>query len=220
MYLTMAYVVVMAFRGSGRDLGSNLSPFDYVAAAAGWPRLSLIVAIGITLSFAACMLGCTNAAARILFALARRGHFWSRFGAVHPVNATPYRALGLAGLVILVLALVPLALGLSLDNCMAYGAQVASTGFVSTYILVSVAAPFFLHRVGALRWYHVAMAISAVVIFGCALVASIYPAPPSPWNLLPYIFIAAVAVGVGASWLHGRGRVGATAPHAGGSAEA
>ena len=41
----MAYVVVMAFKGSGLDLGHTLSPFDYLAAAAGWPHLSIIVAI-------------------------------------------------------------------------------------------------------------------------------------------------------------------------------
>jgi len=204
MYLTMAYVVVMAFRGSGHNLGTNLSPFDYLASAAGWPHLSLVVAIGITLSFAACMLGCTNAAARILFALARRGHFWARFGEVHPVNATPSRSIGLAGSVVLVLALVPLALGMSLDDCMAYGSQVASTGFVCTYILASLAAPFFLYRLGALRWYHGVVAASAVAIFGCALAASIYPVPPYPWNLLPYIYLAAVAVGVAVSLLHGR----------------
>ena len=78
---------------------------------------------------------------------------------------------------------------------MAYGAQLASLGFISSYLWACVSAPFFLGRRGALRWYHLALSASALAIFGLALFASLYPAPPAPWNVLPYIFAGTVAAG-------------------------
>jgi hypothetical protein len=86
---------------------------------------------------------------------------------------------------------------------MAYGAQLASLGFISTYLWACASAPFFLRRRGALRWHHVAVSVSALGIFGFALAASVYPAPPAPWNVLPYIFAGTVAAGVALSWALG-----------------
>jgi amino acid transporter len=203
MYLTMAYVVTMAFRGSGLDLARTLVPFDYLAVAAGVPHLAIIVGIGITLSFFACMLGCMNAAARVLFALARRGQFWPGFGIAHPVNASPHRAIALVGIVALVLPLALVACGVRLEDGMAYGAQLASLGFVSTYLWACISAPFFLGRRGELRWRHIALSASALAIFGFALAASVYPAPPAPWDVLPFIFAGAVVAGTVLSWALG-----------------
>ena len=203
LYLVMAYVVIMAFRGSGLDLAQTYVPFNTLAVAAGWPHLAIIVGVGITLSFFACMLGCMNAAARVLFAMARRGQFWPRFGIAHPRNATPHRAIALVGVVALVLPLTLVAFGIRLDDGMAYGAQLASLGFISTYIWACVSAPFFLGRRGELRWYHLAVSAASLAIFGIALAASIYPAPPAPWDVLPYIFAGTVAAGTALSWVLG-----------------
>jgi amino acid transporter len=203
LYLVMAYIVVMAFKGSGLDLGQTLVPFNFLAEAAGWPHLSRIVAIGIVLSFFACMLGCLNAAARVMFAMSRRGQFFAPFGVAHPRNATPHRAIDLVGAVALVLPLGLAFAGMRSDDAMAYGAQLASLGFVSTYLWVCVSAPFFLRRLRALTWARTAVSAVALSIFGLALGASVWPAPPYPWNILPYIFVATVAAAAGTSWVLG-----------------
>jgi amino acid transporter len=204
MYLGMAYVVTMAFRGSGQDLAATYVPFDYLAQAAGWPHLAIIVGIGITLSFFACMLGCMNAAARVLYSMARRGQFWRSFGIAHPRNATPDRAIALVALIALAAPLGLVAFGVGLDDSMAYGAQLASLGFVATYLWVCLSAPVFLARRGGLRWYHLAISVSSVAIFGIALAATLYPAPPAPWDVLPFVFAGAVAAGAALSWAWGR----------------
>ncbi len=203
MYLCMAYVVIMAFRGSGLDLAATYVPFDYLAQAAGWPRLAIIVGIGITLSFFACMLGCMNAAARVLYSMARRGQFWRSFGVAHPRNATPDRAITLVAAISLALPLGLVVFRVTLDDAMAYGAQLASLGFVSTYLWACFSAPIFLSRRRELRWYHVLVSASSVAIFGIALAATLYPAPPAPWDILPYIFAATVAACGVLSWFLG-----------------
>lgn len=201
LYLLMAYIVVMAFKGSRLDLGQVLVPFNHLAQAAGWPHLSRIVSVGIVLSFFACLLGCMNAGARVMFALARDGQFFPAFGVAHPRNATPHRAIDLIGLFALVVPLGLAFAGMRADDAMAYGAQLASLGFVSTYIWVCLSAPFYLKRLGALTWRRTAVAMAALAIFGLALAASVYPAPPYPWSTLPYIFVATVVLATGVSWM-------------------
>jgi amino acid transporter len=200
LYLFMAYAIVAAFKGSGLDLGQSLMPFDHMARAAGWPRLTIVVCIGVTLSFFACLLGCMNAAARILFSLARQGRFWPSFGTVHPRNRTPSRAILLVAALGAGIPLSVLAWGVRIEDCMGYVNELTSLGFISTYLLTCAAAPFFLRRQGVLRWHHVVVAAAGFGIFGFALAGSVYPAPPPPWNLLPYIFAGTVAVGVALSW--------------------
>jgi amino acid transporter len=200
LYLVMAYAIVAAFKGSGLDLGQSLMPFDHMAQLANWPRMGLVVGIGVTLSFFACLLGCMNAGARILFALARKRRVWPGFSAVHPRNGTPDRAIALVGLLGAGIPLTLLVCHVPLYDCIGYLNELTSLGFICTYILACIAAPFFLRRQGALRWHHAGVALAAFGIFGFALAGSIYPAPPAPWNLLPYIFAATVALGMIISW--------------------
>ncbi len=84
---------------------------------------------------------------------------------------------------------------------MGYLNELTSLGFISTYLLTCIAAQFFLRRGRMLRWYHVLSSLVALGIFGFALAGTIYPTPPAPWNLLPFIFMGAVAVGFTLSWI-------------------
>jgi amino acid transporter len=196
LYLAMAYVLVAAFKGSGIDLGSDLLPFTYLGAVAGWPRLAVLVSCGITFSFFACVVGCLNAGARILYSLARQGRFWAPFGKTHPVNATPHVAIAAVSGVAIGIPLVLLAYGLTIEDCMAYLDQVCSLGFVATYVWACIAAPFFLRRIRVLRWHHVGVALVPLGIFGFTLFASVYPAPTGIWRVLPYVLLGTIGAGI------------------------
>jgi amino acid transporter len=201
LYLFMAYAIVAAFKGSGLDLGQSLMPFDHMARAAGWPRLTIVVGIGVTLCFFACLLGCMNAASRILYSLARQGRFWPVFGTVHPRNRTPARAISLVAALCAGIPLSVMACGVRIEDCMGYINELTGLGFISTYLLTCASAPFFLRRRGVLRLRHAVVAAAGFGIFGFALAGSVYPAPPPPWNFLPYVFAGTVATGVALTWM-------------------
>jgi amino acid transporter len=198
LFLVMAYVLVAAFRGSGLDLGQALAPFERLGAAAGARPLARVAAWGIVLSFFACLLGCLNAGGRLLFDLSRRGRFWAPLGAAHPRHATPARALLAVAAFGTVIPLAMLALGVRLNACVAYLDQICSLGFVATYTVASVSALWFLRGQGLMRtlapW-------GSAAIFGATLIASIVPAPPYPWDLLPVVLLACIGAGSACSWL-------------------
>ena len=62
-------------------------------AGAGSTALSIVMELGITASWFACIIGSTTALSRTLFAMGREGVFPERIGNAHPVFHTPHVAL-------------------------------------------------------------------------------------------------------------------------------
>ncbi|MCP2195122.1 Amino acid transporter [Williamsia deligens] len=115
----------------------------------GW--LAPIVDIGVVASFVACALACVTALARLLLSLSREGVISPRFGSTHVRFKTPTFAIT-ASLVIVTATPVLMTLaGVDLRAMTGSLATASVIGFITSYVAVSVAAPFFLHRVGELR---------------------------------------------------------------------
>jgi amino acid transporter len=92
-------------------------------------------------------------------------------------------------------------LGVGLIDGLGYLAIIATFGFLVAYILVAVAAPVYLRRLGILRPHHIAVAAITVVLLAVPLIGSVYPVPDWPNSMLPYVFLALVAAGLGRFWL-------------------
>jgi hypothetical protein len=69
-------------------------------------------------------------------------------------------------------------------------------GFCGAYVLISLATPFYLKKIGELKPHHVAVAIISLVLLMVPIVGTVYPVPSSPMNYFPYIFMAYVVAGV------------------------
>jgi hypothetical protein len=94
---------------------------------------------------------------------------------------------------------IPLALLMlrSVDGLEVYGlaGTVATFGFLTAYILISVAAPMYLRARGRLTARDMAISILAVIAMGVALLGSLYPVPPAPYSSLPYIYAGLLLAG-------------------------
>lgn len=141
--LVAAYVQVAAIGGAPGG------PEPVLAAAAGRGGLAIVLDIGIACSFLACTVATANALVRVLFSLGRDRLAPARLGAAHPRYRTPHVAIALAlpvcGLVPAVLLVV-----LPAESVLSALLTVASAGYLTAYLLVSVAAPVFLRRIGEL----------------------------------------------------------------------
>jgi amino acid transporter len=175
--LLAAHTQVVGFAGA---LGGQPEPVVTLAAAHGTPWLAVLLDVGIATSFVACTLATANALVRVLFSMARDGIVPARVGSTHPRFRTPHVAIAVA---VPVGAAVPAALflaGLPGLTVLRGLLGVATAGYLVAYLLVALAAPLFLHRIGELTPAPVVVTSVAVPVLAgvcCAFVVSAADGP-------------------------------------------
>jgi amino acid transporter len=195
-FVLCAYAEVLGFHGEAVGLDKSPAPLHVLAHKAGLPSLvGTLTDLGAVTTFFACFLACITAAARILFLMARYGALHSLLGEAHESNQTPHRAVLWSS----VAAFLPAA-GLmwrNLDLFEIYGllGALATFGFLTAYLLVSAAAPVYLRSQRRLTPAALATSLLAIAALGTALVANLYPAPPRPYSVLPYFYLALLSGG-------------------------
>lgn len=196
VFVIAAYGLTFAFHGNATTLDQSNAPLTVAAQAFGFAPIGLVISAGVALSFFTCILASINAAARVLYSLAHNGLFHAGAQSTHEKHGSPHIALGLVAL-----AAIGLSVGLSLGHWAlldAYGilGSLATYGFLVSYGLVTVAAPAFLYRRGELKPLNLLTAIIAFALLAVAVAGTVYPIPSWPYNVLPYIFLGLLLLGV------------------------
>jgi amino acid transporter len=198
-FVVLSYTEVLGFRTIGTPLNENDAPLAALASQAGLGFFGVLISIGAAISFFACVLASINAGSRILFALSRHGVLHPKVGTAHTTNATPHVAVSITALITFIIPVILLIAGNSIMNSYAYLGTIATFGFLLVYILVAIAAPVYLYRQNRLQAKPIIISAIGILFMLIPLVGSLYPIPPSPFNVLPYLFLALLAVGTG--WL-------------------
>jgi amino acid transporter len=203
-FVVTTYIEVLGFRGAGVDITTSEEPLTFLSQQAGVGFLGDLVAIGALFSFFACVLGSINPAARVFFTMARHGLFPSSLGKAHTANKTPHIAVTLCSLLMF---LVPAAMamgGIKLFESMGYLGAIASYGFLTVYILISIAAPVYLSRIGKLQPRDLGFSILALGFMTIPVLGSVglpgsdlFPVPEAPYNILPYLFLGYLTITCG-----------------------
>ena len=195
-FILCAYLEIYGMAQAHQDLGTSSAPFHALASLTGIGPFGLLIDIGALVSMFACTLGCITAAARVLLHMAQDGIAHSSLGTTHRKNATPHLAVMVIGLIMLVLVAVLAARGVSGLDIYGWLGSLAVYGFLTTYGLACIALPFFLRRVHSLGAGTLALSIAAVLAILLALAGTLYPVPNSPYNWLPYFYLAYILLGV------------------------
>jgi len=195
-FVVVTYFMVLGMGPDAPSLGSSDAPFADLTARAGLSGAAGVVYASALISSFACVLASLNAASRLLFSMGRYGFLHGGLGRVHSQRKTPHIALIFCAAVTLIGSLALLPLGV-LD---AYGLSgtFAALGFLVVYLLVCLAAPLDAWRSGGLGFSEAVTGALGLLAVGFVLVASVYPAPAKPYDLLPYLFAAYLALG--AAW--------------------
>lgn len=198
-FFLCAYAEVLGFHGESQSLDKSLAPLHVLAQKAGFPPIvGTLTDLGAVLSFFSCFLACITSAARLLFLMGRHGALHSQLGMAHGQNQTPHRAVLLSSIAAFLPAAIMTLRGVNLFDIYGLVGTLATFGFVTTYILVSVSAPIYLRSINRLTPQAVAISALAVVAMAAALLGSLYPVPASPYSLLPYLYAGMLLIGF--SW--------------------
>jgi amino acid transporter len=215
LYVFATYSQVAQFKGGAKALAASPSPMDDLTAQWGLGFLQPVLDFGFTASFFAVVVACITVGARILFAMSREGVLPAFLGKAHPKHKTPSTALWTVLPLVAVPAVVVIAIGTAPLSATTYIDTVGVFGYMVSYALVCAGAPLFLRRVGVRR-VAAATIVGVLGVLALAYVfyANVFPIPAFPLNVLPYCFIAAMAVGI-AGYLVLKARRPAVAERAG-----
>lgn len=126
--------------------------------------LTILMELGIAASWFACVIGSTTALSRTLFAMGREGVVSRRMGRTHPVFRTPHIALLVAMPLIAAVPIGYLFVAGSSREVLIGLLAVSAHGYVGAYLLVSLATPAFLHRIGELTRTPVLVGVASAAL--------------------------------------------------------
>ena len=197
-FVVMSYVEVYGTRSYSTPLGGIAAPLNVLSDLYHVSFFKIPLSLGAMISFFSLSLSCLNAGSRIIFPMASHSVFPKQLSKLHPKNQTPYAAITVY---ILVMVLVPLILSFLTDTLTIFNdaGTLAAFGFLLAYFLISIAAPVYLAKLKALRPLNIVVAVIAVLCLLVPTVGSFYPVPAFPVNIFPYIFLAYMLVG--GAWL-------------------
>jgi amino acid transporter len=203
-FVFITYVETHALANNVPTLDKLDAPLSTLSENLGVKWMGVLISIGAMISFFALALSCLNAGSRVLFTMGRYGIFPISIGSSHKQNLTPHVAISSFAFIQF---LIPTTFIL-LSYAAVGGWQMApldafndaglfgAMGFCGAYVLISLATPFYLKKIGELKAHHIAVAVIALALLVVPIVGTVYPVPPSPLNYFPYIFAAYLLAGV------------------------
>jgi amino acid transporter len=194
-FVFMSYVMVLGFSDSATPMNETEAPLNALAASSGVGFLAPLITIGAMVSLFACSLASINAGSRIFFSMARHGIFHPSLGQAHGSNQTPHIAVTMVSLFVFLVAASMSMFGVGVLDIYFYTGTIATYGFLLVYVLVSIAAPVYLHRERQLKPLDVVISVISVVFMLLPVVGSVYPVPPTPFNVFPYLFLMYLVAG-------------------------
>jgi amino acid transporter len=203
-FVFISYVEIQALASNDPTLDKLDAPLMTLSANVGVEWLGVVIALGAMLSFFALALSCMNAGARLLFTMGRYGIFPASLGTSHKQHLTPHIAITAfaavqflipAGFMAASYGAVP---GWHMEPIDAFNdaGLFGAMGFCAAYVLISVATPCYLQKIGELRSWNVVISVVALILLIVPIVGTVWPVPPAPMDKFPYIFGAYVVAGV------------------------
>jgi amino acid transporter len=214
-FVFITYVETHALAGNVPTLDQLDAPLTTLSGNLGVPVLGVLISIGAMISFFALALSCLNAGSRVLFTMGRYGIFPVSIGSSHKRNLTPHVAITLFASIQFLIPTTFILLSYAhvggwqmapfdaFNDAGLFGAM----GFCGAYVLISLATPFYLKKIGEMKFRHIAIAVISILLLMVPIVGTVYPEPAPPLNYFSYIFIAYLLIGVAVVSLRSRSLV-------------
>jgi amino acid transporter len=203
VFFTGAFYVVVSYaqsEGFGltpsgvKAFATSQAPLGDLARMYVGTAMAALIMVGATISAFSSALGTATAGSRILFALGRDRFISPALGRAHPRTASPYVALA----VVMVAALLPDAFLVREAGTSVFGylGTIGVLALLLVYLTTQISAMRLFAKSGRWRGAVFAIPVAAILLLAYTLWSNVYPVPPSPYNLFPYVVLAWVLIGV------------------------
>ncbi|XUK63526.1 Amino acid permease [Plantibacter sp. RU18] len=194
LYVFAAYTQVIIL---GAGLGESANPLEEIATTIGMPAwFSPVLTLGVGASFFAVVVAPLNVVGRIVYVMGKEGVVPERFGRTHDRHLTPHRVLLIAGPAAILLDIVLLATGVDPMSIVVWVDTYGTYGYMVAYALVAIACVVYTRREGMRNGLVWVCAVIAVLSMVYVFFANVYPVPAFPLNVIPYLFLATLAVAI------------------------
>lgn len=195
-FVFVAYAESIGFGDQADVLAQSSAPLQLLAHRRGLDLFAPWLEIGSAISFFACTLACVTAAARTLFALARDGYLHTFYARAHQSNHTPHVAVVLVGLLVAVPTLALIVAGIGPFDIYGWVGTLATYGFITAYIVVTLAAVRKVLAQGQRRIPTLTFAAVALLVLVFAGGSSWGSDASGVYHWLPYLYLALLLLGV------------------------
>ncbi len=195
LYVFAAYTQIAVLQ---EGLADSANPLQDIATLIGMPSwFTPILLFGVGASFFAVVVAPLNVVGRIVYVMGKEGVVADRFGRTHDSHLTPHRVLLIAGPAAIILDIILLAAGVHPMDIVVWVDTYATYGYMVAYSLVAAACVVYTRRTGLPNRLVWITAVIAILAMAYTFFANVYPVPTFPLNILPYLFLATVAVALG-----------------------
>ncbi|AHC27304.1 MULTISPECIES: APC family permease [Mycobacteriaceae] len=195
LYVFAAYTQIAVLQ---EGLADSANPLQDIATLIGMPTwFNPILLFGVGASFFAVVVAPLNVVGRIGYVMGKEGVVADRFGRTHDGHLTPHRVLLIAGPAAIILDIILLAAGVHPMDIVVWVDTYATYGYMIAYSLVAAACVVYTRRAGLPNRLVWITAVIAILAMAYTFFANVYPVPTFPLNILPYLFLATIAVALG-----------------------
>ncbi|HUB24593.1 MAG TPA: APC family permease, partial [Tepidisphaeraceae bacterium] len=196
-YVFSSFAIVGGFAAAGVTLDGNADELGTLTSYMHMSWLGPIMTIMVLVSALGCTLGSFNAACRIMFAMGHHGVIHKSVAGAHKTHETPHVSVTVCAAVSLFIGYFMMAYWqCALTDILNDVSTMSSYGFLVGFVLICIAAPVYLKRLGKLTAGAMVISILGLLFMVVPIVGSFYPLPDPPIRYYPYIFAGYLAVGV------------------------
>ena len=140
---------------------------------------------------------CTNAATRVMYTMAKAGTLPSALKTIHPVHKTPSVAIHVEQ-IFQIVSFLAVGIFFGADQIFGFLGTIATLAVIVLYVLANFALTSFIRREHSTDfdlWRHAVVPVVGTLLLIPVLFITIWPIPPYPLNLTPYLFVVLMIVG-------------------------
>ncbi len=195
--VTYAQTVGFGINDAGiKAFAASTAPLGDLGQRYVGTTMAALINLGATISAFASALGTANAGSRILYSMGRDGFISDRLGSTSRRTGSPAIALAVVMVIAFVILLgwsrVP---GINGAALFGYLGTIGVFLILVAYIMTNIGAIrfFMARRLWTWQWI---IPAAAILILGYTLYSNLYPVPAPPSNLLPYVALVWLLIGL------------------------